>query len=436
MTRCLHGEDYKHNIAETMKLLFPKESTSKLALDAASQNCVAFLDHLVAQGVDINEENEVFGLTPLQVACIRDVAGVTALRLLELGADPLKESSKVKTSCITSLATNRLGPLTLRIVQQMVQRGCTYEESPWSFTMLYWKSIRENDRELEQYLLKQEGASRKSLEEDTPMGSLLSSLIVDNTQACIAPIEVLVQRDPRPSPVIDKDGNTVWHCLAKISEFVRNDALSERLARFFMNKYDPSDELLNHVNINSTTPLGMAIITGHHRLMHLLLIKGASPSASRFPFTWALLDRIEEELKLEQGRGFLAELKWKQKLSKHHRNTLRCICVALRHVPCPSELKHLARQDGVACEELVSHAVRKWRQPEFMTNISALALPLVLDEHTVIEKTGKSYSVVEPDGTRRGVSFEEAKKGTPHHSPRCSIPFDYGALTRSTPFSL
>lgn len=382
-------------------------------IHAAMGHCVAFLEYLVDQGADVNTWDSDFALSPLQAACARDVPGEMALRLLQLGADPLKTSPNIPSTCLSVLAFNRLGPLSLSIVREMVQRGCTYGSQPVSFANLYAKSVRENDVHLAQFLLDQEGVSRKSLEETSPLGSLLQSLLIDNTQSSISPIQKLVNREPRPSIIVSEERRwSVFHQLSMTPELTRNEGLNERLARFLMTEYDPDVELLNLTDIYGRTAISVAVMFGNHRLLRLLLAKGADPYCGEpsFSLPVSLMRKITSILDLEKtGDNVAAEVEWKQKVRKVHNNTVQLLAVALEYLP---ELGKISLTPAVRqSEDILSQIVQKWRDPESYQVSGAAALQKIIGDIGTIEVQGSSFLVVGKGNTKRGPSREEFIEG-------------------------
>lgn len=382
-------------------------------IDAVSGNCVAFLESLVDRGADIDkwDASLPMTMTPLQMACARDIPGVMALKLLDLGADPLKQSPDIPGTCLSVLVFNRLAVLTLPIVKRMMQRGFTYDEQIYSFTMLWHKAIRENDEALCEFLLSQDGVSRKSLEEKSPMGSLLFSLILDNTQASIVPIEALVRGEMPPSIFTDKPfTHTVFHALASIPEENRNEGLNERLASLFFHEYNPGAEVLDALDSQGQTAMSVAVSRGNHRLLRLLLRNGADPHVGKFSIPVCFIRRITGILDVPKtGSSFAARLRWRQKVHRLQENTVRLICAALEQMNDDEGLKALPRQRH--SYHLIDEMVKRWREEAFYMNAGIKAMQELVGDSFVVSTDGTRMVLQEANGGTKNVSIENMVKG-------------------------
>ncbi|KAJ4394313.1 hypothetical protein N0V93_003530 [Gnomoniopsis smithogilvyi] len=379
-------------------------------------NCVAFLESVLEHGADIDKCNNLFS-TPLHLACARDLPGIMALRLIELGADVWMKNKDPQVSYLSTLAFNRLGTMSLPIIEQMVQRGCTYELSPFAFTYLYWMSVRENDLALQNFFLSQEGVSREGLEEKTPIGSLLVSLIMENMTSTIAPIKAIVNKISvlRQSLIVNEARNSVFHVLASGPELSRNEALNERLADIFMNscKQSHDTDIVNLVNSRGQTALTLAVLNANHSLLRLLLRNGADPSLGKYSMYLCFLSRLERELLVFENRPgpekTLAEnLKWQQKLSRMHKNTMRVLCIALEYLTAIDELKPIAPQQE---KILVSTVIKQWRQKTFYESMEIKSIRDAVGEHVAVEIEGTRHILREPDGGERSLSPAEGISG-------------------------
>lgn len=375
--------------------------------------CVGFLEQALEHGASINDCNELWGMTPLQAACARDLPGIMAMKILDLGADPLKETSRIKGSCLSVLAFNRLGPMTLRIVERMVQKGCTYDRRAYSFTNLYWKAVRDNDHALQTFILSQAGASKHSLEENAPLGSLLHSLLLDNTAPAIGPIVATVNKIPRPSLVDNNTRSSLFHVMAAMAESSRNEVLHGRLSRFFATRYDFDGELLNLVNKRNRTAAGEAVLSGNHVVLEFLLRKGANPSLGRYPVPVLFITRIMLETSVfesrpEEKQDLFKSLSWQQELNRMHRNTVRIFGIILKYMPETEELKHISRQRS---DYSISKVVKKWREKKFYERMEAKAVSEAVDKQLQVNIQGTDYTIQGPDGLERSITPAEEIRG-------------------------
>lgn len=359
---------------------------------AASGNCVSFLESLVQHGASVDTRDPFFILTPLQCACTKPIPGVMALKLLEWGADAWLKTPTTPVSYLSTLALNRLGTAMVPILKLLVQKGCTFSNSPAGLTAVYWKAVRENDHELQDYILAQPGVTRKDLEEDSILGNLLSNLVQENTISSTLTIQTLLSRnDPtsRPSLTVNRQNNSIFHVLASLPELHRNEQLLGPVASHLLGTRQPGSQILDLVNKQGQTALGLAAVTGNHTLFRLYFSHKANPLLGRCPIAALMVARIESEKAIWDRRpaggnnDLSAVIKWQQEFNRKHRNTVRVLRVALEFLESASEeSRRIARHPQ--SETLISQTVKKWHEDSYYETVQDKCIKQAFGEYVEV----------------------------------------------------
>ncbi|KAI1211535.1 uncharacterized protein F4807DRAFT_472991 [Annulohypoxylon truncatum] len=284
---CEYGPSYRDEVMKTISLLDPKLHVSQLLTAATSSGSESMVEYLLERGADVNQSDSKFGIYPLQLASLGHNTQSMILFLLKSGADPTNHYPDKNASCLTSLALGSPGPLTGTLVEEMVQRGCSYSRYAESFKMLFIRILRNGDFHLAGTLLSSPGAKKEKMLE-----GVLGDFIEENSRHILPAVHFLLHREPLYPVLFESErGSTIFHKLAAIKETLRDDKLNHQLARQIISVYRNPD-YLNSRDTKGRTALVVAVQTGNHLLLKELLTAGGDSAAKSPDVTLQLIDRI------------------------------------------------------------------------------------------------------------------------------------------------